>query len=1188
MLAVTATISARADDCSNEKSLKSVPSTAVTELSFQNRSAEKRRIYWIDDDGDRKFYGIVEPGNVFKQPTFANHAWVVTDDAEKCLYTFVATAEPRAVDVGEASAAIAAPPAGAQQPIAQAAPPPPAPPPPAVAPPPPAAQAAPPAAQAAPPPASQDPTTVIASTAAEPLPQVSPVEQFRLSGAYRLTTQLDGKMLNSQAGGTIEVVAGKPEWDSGQWIFEPVSGTPFVRIRNKWKGTYLADFNGKPRAMPAAPNATEAQWTFEPVDGTPYVQFRNRESDRFLLAINGAAALVDDFRQEMENNSLWRTLPAASAVAAPPPLPQRPLYDSAVSNCRQIGGYWTGSSCRRPVYITQPLVCPRGYAWSEDVGECQWDGGSCPPWQVGPGGACLTDLVCQGGVVRISRRGYPACYCPIGYVVWGDYPRLSCVPSVARIAPLLIGGAAIAVLGANQGRPTIGQVYGNKQFCPPGQTGTPPNCVVAQTCPPPLVGKPPNCLRLVQKPTVPVVLTPTQPTTPPPPTLPPPVVGGGGTGTCPAGQTGTPPNCVTAAVTCTGGTIAQGVCGCPAGTRLTGGGNSFQCVAANVPNPPTNVTVTPGGTPATPVCSVGQRVVDGRCVDLNAAITCTGGKVEQGVCGCPQGTRLTGSGNNFQCVTANVPNAPTNVTIDGSKPTTPPVGQRACNAGENPQTANCQCNAPLQVFDNKCQRFTTIAPTTPPGGQRACTAGENPQSANCQCRSPLQVFDNKCQQFTTIAPTTPAGGQRACNAGEIPQSANCQCRSPLQVSDGKCQASTTTAQPVGGPPLCTDGQNTASGCRCAAPLTVLPGGKCAQPTKPGAACLEGQNIAATGCVCGPPLKQIENGFCGRLLLNETKPLAKGGTCAEGADIKATGCQCNMNTVDAGGGKFICSANRPAGGGTTTTPAGGPPLCTDGQNTASGCRCAAPLTVLPGGKCGQPTKGGAPCLEGQNIAATGCVCGPPLKQIENGFCGRLLLNETKPLNKGGNATPPRGGERLAPGPTGGAVAPVQTCPAGQTGTPPNCKSAAPIACPAGQVGTPPNCRPAPPATCPSGQVGTPPNCRPAPPATCPSGQVGTPPSGQVGTPPNCRPAPSATCPSGQIGTPPNCRPAPPAACPSGQIGTPPNCRPAPPATCPPGTTGTPPNCLRPPPKPPTPPTPPACAPPKKLNATGQCV
>src|SRR5205814_7053759 len=120
--------------------------------------------------------------------------------------------------------------------------------------------------------------------AEDAIPQVSPVEQFQLRGVYRLVTRLDNsRVLNSQASGTLEVTAAQPEWDSAQWSFESVAGTPFVRIKNAWKKTYLADFNGKPRAMPSAPDATEAHWTFEPVDGTNFVQFRNRETDRFLL-----------------------------------------------------------------------------------------------------------------------------------------------------------------------------------------------------------------------------------------------------------------------------------------------------------------------------------------------------------------------------------------------------------------------------------------------------------------------------------------------------------------------------------------------------------------------------------------------------------------------------------------------------------------------------------------------------------------------------------------------------------------------------------------------------------------------------------------------------------------------------------------------------------------------------------------
>ena len=635
MLVGAATVSARADDCSNEKSLKSAPTTKETELSFQNRSGEKRRVYWIDFEGGRKFYGIVDPGNVLKQPTLVDHAWVVTDDAEKCLYTFVSSAEPRTVDIGEAAAAVAPPP-GAQQPIAQVAPPPamvqsapvsdpstvaPAPAP--VAPPPVAVS------QAAPPPQQ---------AAAEQLPQVSPVEQFRLSGAYRVTPRNNASIaLNSEASGTIYVISVKPEWTSSQWAFEAVPGTPFVRIRNQWKNTYLADVSGKVRAIALPPAAVESHWTFEPVDGTSFIQFRNRETERFLIAAGDAASLVNDYRQDQEPITHWSIGPASRSSPVAARAPRNSAYDAAVANCRELGGYWTGSSCRAALN-SQPLACPRGYVWSEDVGDCQWDGGSCPPWQIGPGGTCMTDLTCNGGIVRLSRRGYPACYCPVGSVAWGDYPNLSCVPSVARVAPYLvpavIGGVAVGI---------IGQVYGNSRVCPPGQTGKPPNCLTAATCPAPLVGTPPNCQRLVQPVSNPAACPAGQVRAPNDACVSITCAGGTmsqGACVCPVGSTltggGANFRCVTSqAITCTGGKIEQGVCGCPAGTQLSGGGNNFQCVASN------------------PICNLGERLVDGKCVNLNAAITCTGGKIEQGVCGCPAGTQLSGGGNNFQGVSPN-------------------------------------------------------------------------------------------------------------------------------------------------------------------------------------------------------------------------------------------------------------------------------------------------------------------------------------------------------------------------------------------------------------------------------------------------------------------------------------------------------------------------------------------------------
>jgi hypothetical protein len=1177
---------AQALDCSAEGSLKSALPGNPVELSFRNASTERRRIYWIDPSGDRKFVGLVEGGNQFKQATSSGHSWVVTDDAEKCLVAITATADPMTIDVaGVATAQLAPPVPGAQQPLAPAAP---AALPPAVvqAPPPaPAVQDSPPPAPVAAAPPDPAPQEAMAQ-----LPQVSPVEQFQLRGAYRLVARLDNsRALNTSASGTVDVAAASPEWDSAQWTFESVPNTPFVRIRNAWKKTYLADVNGKPRAIPTSPDATEGHWSFEPVDGTNFVQFRNRETDRFLLSVNGAAALVDDFRQDQDNASQWRPVAAAPApggrpTAAAPPAPRNPAYDMALADCREIGGYWTGSTCRRPAYITEPLLCRRGFQWSEVTGECEWiGGGNCPPWQMGPGGTCRRDLSCRGGEVGISGNGYQACYCPRGTVVWGDYPTFSCVPSISRVAPYLVpavvGGVVLGIISGGKDRPQVGNVFGNKRFCGTGQTGTPPNCVAAATCQPPLVGTPPNCYRQMPRPvptpvatpvvaptttpvvtptTTPVVTSTATPTVTPtatPTATPTPIATPTRAGTiCQIGQTkDASGNCVSlnASITCTGGRIEQGVCGCPSGTQLTGSGTNFQCVRGDLP-PPTGG----GSTTTAPVCALGETAQNGKCVKLNESITCSGGKIDQGVCGCPAGTRLAGSGTNFQCVAANTGTTPT--------PT----------------------------------------PTTTP---------------------------------------TPATGGGATGGGQ------------------------PTPQTGGGPPRCTDGQNTASGCLCAAPLTVLPGGKCTQPTARGAACLEGQNIAQTGCNCVAPLKPIENGFCGRLLLNETKPISRGGICKQGDDIAATGCTCNMNTVDAGGGKFICSSvnyttctdGQLMGGSgckcrmTTVkvgndlycTASGRAPIvggasCSEGQSTAGGCRCVLPLVELPGGRCGKPTRGGA-CLEGQNIAQAGCNCVAPLKPIENGVCGRLLSGESTPLTKGGNcaegqdiiatkcacqmktvdqgggkficsanpapsgvktAPPPRPGVTVAPSPTPSSTPTTTPPPAPKPGAAP---SPTPTVVPTPTVAPKPVATPSPtPTAAPKPVVA--PSPAPAPkPEVAPQPKPVVAPSPPPAPKPEVAPQPKPVTPPPPPPPKPVTTPPPPpkpviAPPPAPKPVTPPPPPPPKPVTAPPplpkpvAPPPPPPKPVTPPPPPPKPvtapppPPPPACAPPKKLNPQGQCV
>lgn len=112
----------------------------------------------------------------------------------------------------------------------------------------------------------------------------------------------------------------------------------------------------------------------------------------------------------------------------------------------------------------------------------------------------------------------------------------------------------------------------------------------------------------------------------------------------------------------------------------------------------------------------------------------------------------------------------------------------------------------------------------------------------------------------------------------------CTCRPPLKFLPGNIcgsgkKAGTQPDQPGVAPfrggIQCKPGQNTASGCNCTGELVLFPGGVCNYRTSATAACLEGMHPNGNPkCVCKPPLKIIENGICGRLRLNESRPLQK--------------------------------------------------------------------------------------------------------------------------------------------------------------------------------------------------------------------------------------------------------------------------------------------------------------------------
>jgi len=155
-----------------------------------------------------------------------------------------------------------------------------------------------------------------------------------------------------------------------------------------------------------------------------------------------------------------------------------------------------------------------------------------------------------------------------------------------------------------------------------------------------------------------------------------------------------------------------------------------------------------------------------------------------------------------------------------------------------------------------------------------------------------------------------------------------------------------------------------------------------------------------------------------------------------------------------------------------------PGCADGTaNTVTGIPTAAPVV----------------CNADDSLPGTNPANGAGGQQTTTPYGVRealdvFLLATTVPPGSASKATT-AASESHAVAPPGAAQ-----CPAGQTGTPPNCVPNS-GQCPAGQTGTPPNCVPNS-GRCPAGQTGTPPNCVPN------SGRC---PAGQTGTPPNCVPS-----------------------------------------------------------------------------------
>lgn len=71
--------------CPQEGHIKSPSSYDAAKITFDNQTDGNLKIFWIDFNGDRKFYSNLKAHSKYDQDTWIGHVWVVTDSSDQCL-----------------------------------------------------------------------------------------------------------------------------------------------------------------------------------------------------------------------------------------------------------------------------------------------------------------------------------------------------------------------------------------------------------------------------------------------------------------------------------------------------------------------------------------------------------------------------------------------------------------------------------------------------------------------------------------------------------------------------------------------------------------------------------------------------------------------------------------------------------------------------------------------------------------------------------------------------------------------------------------------------------------------------------------------------------------------------------------------------------------------------------------------
>ncbi len=71
--------------CPQEGHIKSPSSFNAATITFDNQTAADLKVYWIDFNGNRKYYRTVKAHSKYDQGTWVGHVWVVAGAGDQCV-----------------------------------------------------------------------------------------------------------------------------------------------------------------------------------------------------------------------------------------------------------------------------------------------------------------------------------------------------------------------------------------------------------------------------------------------------------------------------------------------------------------------------------------------------------------------------------------------------------------------------------------------------------------------------------------------------------------------------------------------------------------------------------------------------------------------------------------------------------------------------------------------------------------------------------------------------------------------------------------------------------------------------------------------------------------------------------------------------------------------------------------------